>query len=235
MIRILICDNDTEFMDCIEEIISDTENISITKMQFSVRFMDEVRKNPYDIIIMNTEFGIGNGISAAKKIREFDDEVKIIFIASDTKYCLESYSVNAYGFMLKPINSEELNMLIKKCAAEILCNSEKFVCLPIKSGFIRTDYSSIEYIETYSRNIEYHFIDGTTAKYIGYIKNIEECINKFPCFYRVLRSCIINMNHISKYENRNIHMSSGYIVSIGEKKSREVKEHLQKWIIEKSN
>ena len=233
MIRILICDNDTAFMDHIEEILSETEDIVTMKMQFSLKFMDEVKRNPYDIIIMNTEFGIGSGISAASKIREFDNEVKIVFIASDTKYCLESYSVNAFGFMLKPVNSDDFCALIQRCIAQISADNDRFVCLPIKSGFIKIDYSSIEYIDVYNKNIEYHFSNGETASCTGYIKNVEETVNKFPCFYRVLRSCIINMNHVSKFEHGNIHMNSGDVISVGKNKSKEVKDHIYKWLTDK--
>lgn len=236
MIRILICDNDTAFMDHIEEFILNrfgAGEIITQKLQYPRQLMEEAKKNPYDIIIMNTEFTYGNGIAAAKEIRRFDNAVKIIFIASDTSYCLESYSVNAFGFMLKSINGDDFCALIQRCIAQISADNERFVCLPIKSGFIKTDYNDIEYIDVYNKNIEYHFSDGETASCTGYIKNVEEAVKKFPCFYRVLRSCIINMNHVSKFEHGNIHMNSGDVISVGKNKSKEVKDHIYKWLTDK--
>ena len=236
MIRIFVCDNDIAFMDHIEETIHDrfnSENIYVNKFQYPKLLIEEVRKNPCDIIIMNTEFSYSDGITVAKEIRTFDNAVKIIFIASDTKYCLESYSVNAFGFMLKHINTDDFCALVQRCIVQISNDKERFICLPIKSGFIKTDCSSIEYIDVYNKNIEYHFTNGETASCTGYIKNIEENVKKFPCFYRILRSCIINMDHVSKFEHGNIHMHSGDIISVGKNKSKEVKEHIYKWLTEK--
>lgn len=180
---------------------------------------------------MNTEYGVlGNGISIAKIIRGFDDAVKIIFVAEDTRYCFESYSVKASGFLLKSTSSVELCTAVEKCIDEISGVNDSFVCLPIKSGFIRVKYYDIEYIDVYQRRVEYHFIDGRTEYYIGYIKTVVECLAKFNCFYHILRSCIINMNCILRYENRNIYMISGNVISIGEKKSKEVKTHIQEWL-----
>ena len=44
-----------------------------------------------------------NGMDVARRIREFDNNVEIIFTTSVLDYVCEGYEVNAYRYMLKPI------------------------------------------------------------------------------------------------------------------------------------
>ena len=44
-----------------------------------------------------------NGIETAQEIREYDSAMKIIFLTSSAEYAVESYTVNAYFYQLKPI------------------------------------------------------------------------------------------------------------------------------------
>ncbi len=54
-----------------------------------------------------------NGMDTARKIREVDNEMEIIFVTSLIDYVQEGYEVRAYRYLLKPIELKEL----KTCAS----------------------------------------------------------------------------------------------------------------------
>jgi len=75
--------------------------------------------NP-DIITMDITMpevsGIGDGIDATKKIREFNKNVKIIMITShgEQKKVIEAIQCGANSYILKPITDDKMKEIIAK-------------------------------------------------------------------------------------------------------------------------
>ena len=58
----------------------------------------------FDIILMDVEMTFMDGMTAAEKIREKDNEVVIIFITNMPQYAIQGYKVDALDYVLKPIS-----------------------------------------------------------------------------------------------------------------------------------
>ena len=61
-----------------------------------------------------------NGMDVARRIREFDNNVEIIFTTSVLDYVCEGYEVNAYRYMLKPIEYNIFKNNMGKCIENII-------------------------------------------------------------------------------------------------------------------
>ena len=57
----------------------------------------------YDVIFLDVEMPQMDGMKAAEKIRETDEEVILIFITNMAKYAIRGYEVQALDFVLKPV------------------------------------------------------------------------------------------------------------------------------------
>ena len=58
----------------------------------------------WDIILMDIEMPLMDGMTAAKCIRELDQSVIIIFITNMAKYAIKGYEVGALDFVLSPFH-----------------------------------------------------------------------------------------------------------------------------------
>jgi two-component system chemotaxis response regulator CheY len=73
-----------------------------------------------DIVTMDITMpafnGILNGIDALKHIRQYDSEAKVIMLTShgEQKLIIDAISLGAKGYILKPITSEKLDVVLKK-------------------------------------------------------------------------------------------------------------------------
>ena len=74
----------------------------------SIPFITEYRCDA-DLIFMDIQIPDMLGMEAAKKIRQMDDRVMIIFITMLTQYAIEGYSVGAFDYVLKPVRYEEFS------------------------------------------------------------------------------------------------------------------------------
>ena len=63
----------------------------------------------WDILLLDIEMPLLDGMSAAQKIREQDATVVMIFITRMAKYAIKGYEVDALDFILKPITYAQLS------------------------------------------------------------------------------------------------------------------------------
>ncbi|WP_379128380.1 response regulator [Paenibacillus sp. sgz500958] len=72
-----------------------------------------------DLILSDIRMPIMTGMEFARKAKEINPQVHIIFISghSDFSYAKEAIELSASGYLLKPVDDDELNeMLVKQCA-----------------------------------------------------------------------------------------------------------------------
>ena len=72
----------------------------------------------FDILLLDVIMPGENGIDAAREIRRYDNNVKIIFLTSSAEFAVESYTVGAYFYQLKPIWEESFFRLMDSVIAE---------------------------------------------------------------------------------------------------------------------
>ena len=74
--------------------------INCTRFSDGAEFLDGYRHN-WDLILFDIEMPRMNGMETARKIRETDKDVVIIFVTQMAQYAIEGYSVNALDYILK--------------------------------------------------------------------------------------------------------------------------------------
>lgn len=62
----------------------------------------------WDILLLDIEIGAMDGVSLAKKIRQENETVQIVFITGFADYISEGYEVSALHYLMKPVKQEEL-------------------------------------------------------------------------------------------------------------------------------
>lgn len=83
-----------------------------------------------DLIFLDIERKDMDGVTAAKTIREMDERVGIIFLASYTKYALRGYTVEAMNF--KPIHYMRLKREMERFLEKRSKEPQEFLQYPTK-------------------------------------------------------------------------------------------------------
>lgn len=234
LVNIVICENDKndqEFVkDKVVEILDDLDIEYEIKVYNSGDDLLEGYDKYTDIILLDIQMDGLDGMETARKIREFDDNVEIIFITSFVEYALEGYEVNAYRYLLKPVKDENLMTSLINCL-----NDRNFVkrSIVIKEGDtrIKISFKDIMYIEVQGNDITVHTLKDT-YRTKGTMSNFETEINS-NMFVRCHKSYLVNLEYIKSIKRYTSILVNDEEVPLSRNKYKEIKDRFFEMIEDK--
>ena len=138
----------------------------------------------------------------ARKIREFDQNLEIIFMTSFSEFMQEGYEVKAYRYILKPINERKISKNILPCIDEVMKKKNNYLTIKVKNYIDRIKIDSIVYIETARPNILIYTYDNTYSTKMS-ISKIEKILSEYG-FFRCHNSYIVNLKLIESMNGNTV-------------------------------
>jgi len=222
MLKIAICDDSIADLSNVVSIIGDYQalqrdknNMKYTAFNNAVDLIAAMESGQqYDLVLLDILMPFMTGMDAAKEIRQFNQDIKIIFMTSSPEFAVESYSVDAYYYALKPVWKEKLFILLDKVITESEIRSGASFLIKSKTGLTRIYIARLEFAEVIGRTILYHLTDGSAIEAIGSMNELEKELLSTPSFIKTHRSYIINMGQIDTISQREIKMQSHALVPL---------------------
>lgn len=109
------------------------------------------------------------GISIGRELRKRGASGKIIYITSTAEYAVESYQVEAYNYVLKPVSRQKLFGILDKATKDIIRRTindkmqnsdDMLVEIKTIDGKKLIKASAVNYIEIQNRRLCYHLCGG---------------------------------------------------------------------------
>ena len=149
MLRIAICDDMPDFIGQVQQTLEQWDNCPEDLYTEGFEDADSLllahNSHPFDIILLDVIMPLLNGIEAARELRQQDRDVKLVFLTSSSDYAVESYSVKANDYLLKPLQPEQLCRCLQELAEQI-SRDAKAITLKSTKAIRRVPIKSIEYI-----------------------------------------------------------------------------------------
>ena len=239
MLRIGFCDDDLSVLNTLQVLldryrVDRNADLSSAAFQSPLELIAEIEKGlRFDILLLDVLMPGENGMEAAREIRRFDSSVKIIFLTSSTEFAVESYSVGAYFYQLKPIWAESFYCLMDSVIAECDKSSSSSLILRCKSGITRVELEKLVYCEVMGRTLTFHLNSGVVLESMGRLDDLCDQLMPYPNFLRPHRSFLINMEYIANIAARSITMQDGAEVPVPHGKYSELKNRYLSYIFDR--
>lgn len=78
----------------------------------------EIRKHRPDVIFTDIVMPCINGVESAKQLQAFYPEIRFVFVTAHSNYRNMIKTINYLGFLLKPVDPDELDQCIERIKAE---------------------------------------------------------------------------------------------------------------------
>lgn len=163
----------------------------------------------YDLLLLDIEMGSMDGVSMAKKLRQENDTIQIIFITGYSDYISEGYEVEALHYLMKPIPIEKLYAVLQR-AVEKISKNEKILNFEVNGEMVRVPIYQIRYAEVFGNYVSIYAAD--TIKMKMTLAELEQMLDER--FYRVSRSVIINLQCIRRVTKKEVWMQDGSFISL---------------------
>lgn len=229
MIKIAFCDDDMEVLHQMNELldryrVERNEDITYVAFQSPFELLTEIEKGIRpDILFLDVVMPGQNGMDVAKEIRQYDTNMKIIFLTSSPEFAVESYSVGAYFYQLKPIWEESFFWLMDAVLAECEKKKKNSLILRSKDGITRIDLQQLEYCEVLGRKLLFHLENGAVLESAGSLDDLAGQLMQYSNFFRPHRSFLVNMEYIQNISSRSIKMVNDAEIPIPHGKCSEIK------------
>lgn len=229
MIKIAFCDDDMEVLHQMNELldryrVERNEDITYAAFQSPFELLTEIEKGIRpDILFLDVVMPGQNGMDVAKEIRQYDTNMKIIFLTSSPEFAVESYSVGAYFYQLKPIWEESFFRLMDAVLAECVKKKKNSLILRSKDGITRIDLQQLEYCEVLGRKLLFHLENGAVLESAGSLDDLAGQLMQYSNFFRPHRSFLVNMEYIQNISSRSIKMVNDAEIPIPHGKCSEIK------------
>lgn len=166
-------------------------------------------ESDYDILLLDIEMGAMDGVTMAKQLRENNDTVQIIFITGYSDYILEGYEVAALHYLMKPVKEGKLCSVLDR-AVEKLSKDERVLNFEIGDEMIRVPIYQIRYAEVFGNYVTIHAASDIKVKMT--LGELEKQLDER--FYRVGRSCVVNLTQVSRVTRTEIKLLDGMAIPL---------------------
>lgn len=217
MLRVAVCDDEALFLrelaagvrqvaarrglTCQVESFSRSEALLAALQTGDTRF---------DLILLDIVMEGMDGLELARRIRQGDRAVAIVFITASRDYALEGYRVKALHYLLKPVQEAELEEVIAEVSGSGRQNGA--LVLRNKEAIHQIPLDTIEYLEYSGRRTLVHTTGGQVSAGI----TLAQAEKQLPddTFIRCHQGYILNLGKVHEMRRTEAVMAAGAVVPI---------------------
>mgnify|MGYP000492213895 FL=1 len=156
----------------------------------------------YDLILLDIEMKHLDGMETARRIRELDPEVMLVFITNMAQYAIKGYAVGALDYVLKPVPYFAFSQQLQKVEAQLRRRTRHYLAVPVEGGLRRLDTSRIYYIESEGHRVHFYTEEGDFAA-PGALKALEEKLADRP-FARCNSGYLVNLAQVQAVQQNTV-------------------------------
>lgn len=234
-INIAICDDEITALEKIKKEvlnIANIRNVGVNIFTYSdaKRTVDVICNNEehFDILLLDINIPKLSGLEVAKLVREYRENLILIFISAHEQYVFESIEYSPFRYVRKNKISDELPLAMKAAFTRLENEKDRKIIVKIDDGEIRLCYSEIMYCEIEDRRLNIHLSNGKRLLTWKTIKELIEEMNDEK-FIKLHSGCVVNVKYISEFSNYDVTLDNGERLIVSRRRMKDVKEELLKY------
>lgn len=184
----------------------------------------------YDIIFLDVDMPGTNGVSAARRVRELDRSVAILFITNMAQYAINGYEVEALDYIIKPIGYYDFAMKFRRAVSRAARRRDRELLLDTAEGKVLVRVADVAYVETMGHYLIYHAVGKDAPlrelRVRGNMKDQEQLLRPYN-FCQVHKSFLVNLEYVEEIGGNTL-TAADTVLPVGRTyKDRLVQEYLR--------
>ena len=228
--RIAIVDDDIQMCEQLSTLLNEFlgDSSEISDYRSGEEFLTAWETADFDLIILDIFMDKLTGVDVARKIRERDSNVKIVFSTTSNEFASESYEVRAEDYLIKPFDGQRMNKIIDR----FFRKNKEVKILEFPNGR-KVSVNSIVYTSFSGHYVTVFMKDGEKVQIRCTQKNFEKIIGPYPQLISSFKGVIVNLEQVDGIEEDRFRMKDCEFVPISRRKYGEVKKQYTDFLMKK--
>jgi DNA-binding LytR/AlgR family response regulator len=230
--KIAICDDDIQELIHISRLVNEYLSYGFTEsktevhpFESSMKLLTQVETGiQFDIFLLDVIMPNITGIKLAAEIRKMDQVAKIIFLTSSSEFAVDSYSVGAFNYLLKPIEIEPLFSVLEKACKDILSGLKQYIVVKTPANLSKVFLHELIYVEVTGRTVCFYQKGGIALESTSTIAQVEAILLLDKRFIKPHRSYIVNLDYIKNLSLEGFTTTSDLFIPVSRNVYKEVKQ-----------
>lgn len=228
MIKIAIVEDEKSAQDKLTSFILEyckKEDVDIDFEVFSdaISFLNNYR-SVYDLLFLDIDMPGLDGLTAAKKLREIDKKILIIFVTNLAQFAVKGYEVDALDYIVKPFSYSNFASKMKRAVEHINFDSDMIV-INRSTGMIRLLARDVKYIESIGHKIIYHSKKEDITGGSKSLSDLEEELKDMG-FLRCNNCYLVNFRFIKTISGFDLEMTDSTVLQISRPRKKKFMEQV---------
>ncbi len=222
MLSIAVCDD--VVIECCSMARKIREILEEMKMPYIIRQFQNGREllqasESFDIVFLDIMMCDPDGMKTARIFREKAFDKILIFVSSSREYVFEAYDVEAFQYLLKPVDDRKLKNVLQKAILKTENRSQEFIIVSKERQKKKLFLDDIYYFEIKGRMIDVHGAEGIFT-YYEQIGELEKKLRD-KGFFRCHKSYLINLKYVDVYNRQEVILENGEEIMIAKRRYEE--------------
>ncbi len=222
MIHIAICDDEPHMSDALREMAAEFfrgKNRDVMISQFTSGEQLLRSQTNIDILFLDIQMEGVNGMETARRLRRRKFKGFLIFTTVLKEMVFESFEVQAFDYLVKPIGEKQFAKTMERLLASML--DAGGTSLLIQRGYesIIIPSGDIVFCEVIDRKVYVHLVSSEIIDFYDRIDHLETKLD--DSFFRCHRSFLIHLKYLKSYKNGTAYMENGKQIPVSRLRSKE--------------
>ena len=219
MLSIAVCDD--EVVECcnmarkIKDILEEMKIPCIVRQFWSGEKLLQALEG-FDIVFLDIIMRDLDGMKTAQIFRKKAFDKILIFVSSSREYVFEAYDVEAFQYLLKPVDEGKLKRVLQKAVLKTESRSQEFIILSRDRQKKKLFLDDIYYVEIKGRMVDVHGPEGIFT-YYEQIGTLENRLRE-KGFFRCHKSYLINLKYVERYNRQEVILENGKKIVIAKRR-----------------
>jgi DNA-binding LytR/AlgR family response regulator len=192
VIRALIVDDEEPARSELRYLLQAFDDVTVAAEAATADEAIEHAAGGVDVVFLDVEMPGLSGVGAAPLVRDRSDPPAVVFVTAHAEYAVDAFAVEAFDYLLKPVEPQRLARVIERLRERSLENAVPLEKVPVVAagGTELLDFDQVYYVQAdgdYSRVFTYDRSYLSTAP----LRRLEEKLG--PRFARIHRSHLVNL------------------------------------------
>lgn len=233
--KIAIVEDEREHRELIKKYIEDAcESKSIRYQIFEFesgeQFLFENEDIHADVAFLDIQMPGISGVDLARKLRENNNDISIVFATGIDDYIEEGYELEAIHYLKKPIDKNKVSLCIDRINKRK--DDNRYILIDTNDGKCKVNIKNIVSVEAVAHNTMltvngkegFQKVESTFS-----LGEMEQRLSSFAGFQKTHRSYLVNLTYVKNITKTDVVMDNGNVIPLSRRMYKEVNESFIKY------